>query len=151
VTLSIPRDLPGLQRSTGVTRSPLSGWLRNGKSKFVAIYLPETAITSTLRFIREHAAPGSKIVFDYALAGEARINNPSTRFARWGEPWMFGFPGNSAADSLGQAGLVSLMDGTMFDLAARSAHRPDGTSTLPALTEDNRARRICIAQVPGKR
>src|SRR5215217_785779 len=113
------------------------------------MYLPETAITTTLRFIREHAAPGSKVVFDYALAGDTRINNPSTRFAQWGEPWLFGFPGNSAAESLRQAGLVPLEDATMFDLVSTYAQRPDGTSTLPAITDEQRARRICTAQVPG--
>jgi len=116
----------------------------------VTMYLPETANTSTLRFIREHSAPGSKVVFDYALASDARINNPTTRFARWGEPWLFGFPGSSAVDSLRQAGLVSLTDMTMFDLAAKYAQRPDGTSTLPAISDDQRSRRICIAQVPEK-
>jgi methyltransferase (TIGR00027 family) len=117
----------------------------------VTMYLPGTAITSTLRFIREHSAAGSKVVFDYALAGDARINNPETRFARWGEPWLFGFPGNSAADSLRQAGLVPLTDMSMLDLTTEYAQRPDGTSTLPAVSDDQRSRRICIAQVPGNR
>jgi methyltransferase (TIGR00027 family) len=116
----------------------------------VTMYLPETAITTTLRFIREHAASGSRVVFDYALAGDPRINNPSTRFARWGEPWMFGFPGSSAEDALRPAGLVPLADASMSDLAARYAQRPDGTSTLPPVTEEQGARRICIAEVPGR-
>jgi methyltransferase (TIGR00027 family) len=114
----------------------------------VTMYLPEKAITSTLRFIREHSAPGSKVVFDYTLAGDPRLNNPATRFARWGEPWIFGFPGTSAVDSLRQSGLAPVSDLSMGDLATRYAERPDGTSSLPALSGDQHSRRICLAAVP---
>jgi methyltransferase (TIGR00027 family) len=115
----------------------------------VTMYLPETAVRSTLRFVREHAAAGSRIVFDYTLASDERINNPATRFARWGEPWLFGFPGESASGSVRQAGLVPVTDLSMFDLAARYAQRREGGSALPALSEDHRSRRICVAQVSG--
>jgi methyltransferase (TIGR00027 family)/uncharacterized protein (TIGR02246 family) len=114
----------------------------------VTMYLPETAVRSTLRFVREHAAAGSLIVFDYTLASDERINNPATRFARWGEPWLFGFPGESASDSIHQAGLASVTDLSMFDLTATYAQRRDDRSALPALSEDHRSRRICVAQVP---
>jgi methyltransferase (TIGR00027 family) len=139
-------DLLTQLRKSGYSEKERSLYIWEG----VTMYLPEAAVTSTLRFIREHSAPGSRVVFDYALASDARINNPATRFAKWGEPWLFGFPGNSAVDSLRQAGLVPLTDMTMFDLAAKYAQRPDGSSTLPAVTDDQRARRICIAEVPGK-
>ena len=115
----------------------------------VTMYLPETAIRSTLRFIREHSAPGSKVVFDYTLATDPRLNNAATRFAKWGEPWLFGFPGTSAVDSLRDAGLTSLADASMVDLASRYAKRQDGTWAVPEFSDDQKSRRICIAQVPG--
>jgi len=135
-----------------LTQLKKGGYSEKDRSLFiwegVTMYLPETAISGTLHFIQQHSATGSKVVFDYALADDARINNPATRFAKWGEPWIFGFPGHSAVDSLRQVGLVSLSDMTMSDLARRYAERPDGTSTLPAISDDQRARRICIAVVP---
>jgi methyltransferase (TIGR00027 family) len=140
-------DLLTQLRKGGYSETERSLYIWEG----VTMYLPESAVASTLRFMREHAAPGSKLVFDYTLASDTRINNPSTRFARWGEPWMFGFPGNSASESLRQAGLVPLADASMFDLAGKYARRADGTSALPDVSEDQQSRRIAIAQVPEKR
>ncbi|MEO7275312.1 MAG: hypothetical protein ABIX28_16050 [Vicinamibacterales bacterium] len=114
------------------------------------MYLPETAVASTLRFTREHAAAGSRIVFDYTVASDSRVNNPATRFARWGEPWLFGFPGESAVDTIRQAGLTPVTDVSMLELAKTYAQRQDGTSPLPALSDEQRSRKICTADVPGK-
>jgi len=83
------------------------------------------------------------------LGSDPRIDNPGTRFARWGEPWVFGFPGQSAVDSLRNAGLAMVSDESMSELAARHAQRRDGTTTLPAVSGDQDSRRICIAQVPA--
>ena len=117
----------------------------------VTMYLPEAAIKDTLRFIREALGAEQQVVFDYMLAGDPRLNNPASRFARWGEPWIFGFRGDSAAESLNEAGLTVVSDLSMPDLAIKYAQRPDGTSTLPPLSDEQRSRRICIAQVPAKR
>ena len=117
----------------------------------VTMYLPEAAIKDTLRFIRERSAPNSKVVFDYMLASDPRLNNPTSRFARWGEPWIFGFRGDSAAGSLKEAGLTIVSDLSMLDLAIKYGQPPDGTSTLPPLSDDQRSRKICIAQVLARR
>jgi methyltransferase (TIGR00027 family) len=117
----------------------------------VTMYLPETAINSTLRFVREHSAPGSTVAFDYTLASDPRLNNAETRFAKWGEPWIFGFPGSSAVEAIRKSGLVPVGDQTMLDLAKQYAQRPDGTSTLPAISDDQGSRRFCVAQVPDSR
>jgi methyltransferase (TIGR00027 family)/uncharacterized protein (TIGR02246 family) len=135
-----------------LTQLATSGYSEHERSLYiwegVTMYLPETAVHGTLRFIREHAAPGSKVVFDYTLASDPRVNNPATRFARWGEPWLSGFPGASAVDSIHQAGLTPVTDVSMFDLASKYVARSDGVSTLPPLSDDQRTRRICIARVP---
>lgn len=116
----------------------------------VAMYLPEAAVTSTLHFLRDHAAPGSRVVFDYTLASDPRINDRTTRFARYGETWLFGFPGTSAVEFLRRAGLDTVTDLSYPELATMYARRPDGTSPLPALAGDQHSRRIAIAEVPPK-
>ena len=140
-------DLLTQLRQAGYSEQERSLYIWEG----VTMYLPEAAIKDTLRFIRERSAPNSNVVFDYMLAGDPRLNNPASRFARWGEPWIFGFRGDSAAESLNEAGLTVVSDLSMPDLAIKYAQRPDGTSTLPPLSDEQRSRRICIAQVPAKR
>lgn len=66
----------------------------------VSMYLPEAAIRQTLQFIKRRAARGSELAFDYTTANDPLINDPASRFARWGEPWIFGFPGESAKSLL---------------------------------------------------
>jgi methyltransferase (TIGR00027 family) len=138
-----------------LTQLRKSGYSNEARTLYVwegvTTYLPEAAIMSSLRFIREQSAPGSAVVFDYTLASDPRVNNPTTRFARWGEPWLFGFPGQSSVDTLRQAGLEAVADESFGDLAARYVPRRDSTATLPVLSDDQRSRRISIARVPGKR
>jgi methyltransferase (TIGR00027 family) len=117
----------------------------------VTMYLPEAAVTSTLHFLRDHAAPGSRVIFDYTLASDSRINDGSSRFARYGEMWLFGFPGTSAVDFLRRNGLETVTDLSYAELANMYARRPDGTSPLPGLSGDQHIRRIAVAQVPPKR
>lgn len=38
----------------------------------VTEYLPESAVKETLHFVRNHAAPGSRIAFDYTLSSDRR-------------------------------------------------------------------------------
>jgi len=117
----------------------------------VTMYLPEAAVTSTLRFLRDHAAPGSRVIFDYTLASDSRINDRTSRFARYGEMWLFGFPGKSAVEFLRRNGLDTVTDLSYAELATMYATRRDGTSPLPALSGDQHLRRIAVAQVPSKR
>jgi methyltransferase (TIGR00027 family) len=132
------------------------GYLEQEKSLFlwegVSMYLLEASVRQTLRFIREHSAPNSTLVFDYMLASDPRINNPASRFARWGEPWIFGFPGDSSESLLRQEKLTVISDKSFVDLAAEYRLLRQGRSQLPAVSADQKTRRICIARVdPGLR
>jgi methyltransferase (TIGR00027 family) len=115
----------------------------------VTQYIPEASIKSTLDFVRHHSAPGSKIVFDYSLSSDSRINNPHTRFAAWGEPWIFGFPGGSAGEYVRRNGSAVVSDISMGDLESQYTHGRRETA-LPLLPAENRARRICVAGVPAR-
>ena len=76
----------------------------------VTYYLPESAVKDTLHFVRDHSAAGSRIAFDYFGANNPGINNPLHQYARWGEPLLFGFPNDSARESVQQEGLGVLSD-----------------------------------------
>jgi len=76
----------------------------------VTYYLPESAVKDTLHFVRDHSASGSRIAFDYFGASNPAVNNPRHVYARWGEPLLFGFPNDSARESVQQEGLGVLSD-----------------------------------------
>ena len=89
----------------------------------VTMYIPETAVDATLRFVATHASSGSRMVFDGFP--ESRIKNPSpeakelnTRVAASGEPFVFGFP-EDRGSFVAQRGLVVLSDVSMGDIAPR--------------------------------
>lgn len=46
----------------------------------VVVYLP--AVKDTLDFVCDHAAPGSRIAFDYILSRNGNVNNPQNQWAR---------------------------------------------------------------------
>jgi methyltransferase (TIGR00027 family) len=76
----------------------------------VTYYLPESAVKDTLHFVRDHAASGSRIAFDYFGASNPSVNNPTHQYARWGEPLLFGFPKDRAREYVQQEGLGVLSD-----------------------------------------
>jgi methyltransferase (TIGR00027 family) len=76
----------------------------------VVVYLPESAVKDTLHFVRDHAAPGSRLAFDYTFSNDRNVNNPSSFFARWGEPWLFGFSDEGAAAYVRREGLDVISD-----------------------------------------
>ena len=92
----------------------------------VTVYLPESAVKDTLHFVRDHSASGSIIAFDYLLGRNPNVNNPRSLYARWGEPWIFGFPDDGAADYVRHEGLEVVSD---------------------TVTEPN----LCIARVPDEK
>lgn len=96
----------------------------------VVHYIPEAAVRATLRFVAEHSGAGSQIVFDYPLSTNHRINNPGDLLARWGEPFVFGFPLDGPSRMLQEEGLRVVSDLSNGDLVRRYAVRPDGTSSL---------------------
>jgi methyltransferase (TIGR00027 family) len=93
-------------RNAGYSEQQKSFFLWEG----VSYYLPESAVKDTLHFVRDHAAPGSRIAFDYTGANNPAINNPRSLYARWGEPFLFGFPNSSARDYVQREGLGVLSD-----------------------------------------
>jgi methyltransferase (TIGR00027 family) len=120
----------------------------------VVVYMPEAAVKATLQFVRRHSAAGSRIVFNYVLSDFPELNNPTSRTAKWGEPMIFGFAGDSASEFVREIGLEVLSDLKFRELAKQYAVKADGTSSLPALTEEttgSRSQRMCDARVPTGR
>jgi len=111
-----------------------AGYREQGKTFFVwegvVYYIPESAVRATLQFVADHSAGGSRIIFDYALATNRRINNPGDLFARWGEPFVFGFPADGPSRMLQDEGLRLVSNFTNGELVKKYAVRPDGTSSL---------------------
>lgn len=76
----------------------------------VTFYLPESAVKDTLHFVLDHAASGSRLAFNYTRSKNPNLNNPYSLYARWGEPWLFGFPDNGAAEYVLREGLEIMSD-----------------------------------------
>jgi len=76
----------------------------------VVFYLPESAVKETLHFVRDHAAPGSRLAFNYTFNTDRNVNNPESLYAKWGEPWLFGFPSDGAAAYVRREGLDVISD-----------------------------------------
>jgi methyltransferase (TIGR00027 family) len=76
----------------------------------VVFYLPESAVKDTLHFVRDHAAPGSRLAFNYTFSTDRNVNNPDSLYAKWGEPWLFGFPPDGAAAYVQREGLDVISD-----------------------------------------
>ncbi len=84
----------------------------------VTYFISETGVDSTLRFIAEHSAPGSQIVFDYMLEDVVRGADYSAYGARktvfWvasqGEPYVFGIAPENLESFVGLRGLKLLSD-----------------------------------------
>lgn len=109
----------------------------------VVPYLPEAAVKDTLRFVRDRSAGGSILVFNYPLSRSGGVNNRQTWQAMWGEPWVFGMPGESAGPFLASEGLQVESDVSIRDLLERY--------TLPAQNSgDEYMSRFCIARTPAR-
>jgi methyltransferase (TIGR00027 family) len=123
----------------------------------VTRYIPEPAVLGTLRFVRDHAASGSTITFDYITTANLLLNSTSNQTAKWGEPFIFGFPENGAAAVVEREGLEVVEDLVGNALVQKYGMRADGTSSLPLPPRaGNRAGRpgeavsggYCTARVP---
>jgi methyltransferase (TIGR00027 family) len=115
----------------------------------VVMYIPEAAVKETLRFVRDRSGRGSTIIFNYPLSAHPDINNPNSSAAKSGEPWVFGFPGESAAAFVRSEGLEVVADVAASELVRRYAARADGTSNLSVQGPPaGRDMRYCIARVP---
>lgn len=99
-------DLGRTLRAAGYSESARTFFLWEG----VVVYLAETAVKDTMHFVRDHAAAGSRLAFDYILETNQNLNNPRSRYAEWGEPWLFGFPATGAAAFVRAQGLEIVSD-----------------------------------------
>lgn len=98
-----------------------AGFIAGKKSLFlleaVTMYLPQDAVESTLRFIKDVSGMGSIIVFDYIYAGVLRKENKYygergfslKTLARVGEEWTFALEEGEVEQFLGRYGF-SLRD-----------------------------------------
>ena len=107
----VPMDFTTDNLLTQLTKS---GYAEREKTFFlwegVTFYLPEAAVKDTLHFVRDHAARGSRIAFNYTYATDRNVNNAESLYAKWGEPWLFGFPEDGAAPYLRREGLNVIAD-----------------------------------------
>jgi len=119
----------------------------------VTYYIMEGGVDSTLRFIAQHSAPGSSVVFDYmhrsVIDGDfSKYPEAQVLFqimAAQGEPLIFGIPEGKAEDFVNQRGLEVLSDLGTDELTKRYLVRSDGSVEGPTTPS---AVRIMHASVP---
>jgi len=135
----VPVDFTKDDLSTQLLRA---GYSEKVKTFFiwegVIHYIPESAVRATLNFVADHSGLGSQIVFDYPLTTNHRINNPNDLLARWGEPFVFGFPVEGPSQMLREERLRLVSDISNAELVREYAVRPDGTSSLRVPDNANR-------------
>jgi methyltransferase (TIGR00027 family) len=100
----------------------------------ITMYLTAEAVDRNFAFIRQHAAPGSRVVFDYIHASVLRHEN---RFygereifetvARAGEGWTFGLENGEVEPFLEQRGFRLLAHHTPDELQKKHLTAEDGT------------------------
>jgi len=100
----------------------------------VTMYLEPEAVDSTLAFVRNSAAEGSIVAFDYVRASVLRRENTLygekgsyDRVARAGERWTFGLEDGAIEDFLAERGFKMISHYTPFDLEAAYLTAEDGT------------------------
>ena len=83
----------------------------------VVVYLPKDVVMQTLQTLRDLAAPGSVVVFDYvnapgrfSLHRRAMLALLSRRFAKMGEPWRTFYDGTELAGDLRAMGYLAVED-----------------------------------------
>ena len=102
--------------------------------------------------MRDHAARGSRIAFNYTYAYDRNVNNPDSLYARWGEPWLFGFPVGSERQTLQDLGLEireTLVIGGE-DSIRRYATKADGTQIGAQAIAESMARMVQAAKESGR-
>lgn len=112
------------------------GFSRNRRTLFlwegVSYYLPKPVVAGILSFV-ESCAPGSSIVFDYAL--RTFVEGDTSTYggevvANWlrkiGEPFVFGLNPHETPHFLGECGLKPVYDMSPEDTEARYLARKGG-------------------------
>lgn len=113
-----------------------AGYQPNQKNLFlwegVTMYLTAPAVDSTLKFIHNHSAPGSRVVFDYIYASVLRQENRYygeqgifERISKTGEGWTFG---------LEDGEIESFLSGRGFEMVAH--YEPPELEKLYLTTEN---------------
>jgi methyltransferase (TIGR00027 family) len=99
----------------------------------VTMYLEQEAVDGTLSFVRNSAAEGSIVAFDYVRASVLRRENTLygekggyDRVARAGERWMFGIEDGAIEGFLAERGLKLLSHYTPSDLEVTYLTAEDG-------------------------
>jgi methyltransferase (TIGR00027 family) len=117
---------------------PQAGYREGQQTLFlwegVTMYLEPEAVDGTLAFIRNSAAEGSIVVFDYVRGSVLRRENTLygekgsyDRVARAGERWTFGIEDGAIEGFLAERGLKLLSHYTPSDLEAAYLTVEDGT------------------------
>jgi methyltransferase (TIGR00027 family) len=137
---------------------PAAGYDTRQKTFFilegVTMYVNAEGNAATLRFISRHAAPGSRVVYDYVLRrvvqgkydGLYAIGEVAMGVAVIGEPYVTGWAPQDAAAFARRNGLRPIEDLGAKELTQRYLIGSDGRA-------DGRmpdGLRILLAQVPGK-
>lgn len=103
----------------------------------VTYFISKAGVDSTMRFIAENSAPGSRIVFDYMLEDVVQGRDYSAYGARRtvyhvahrGEPYVFGIAPKQLETFINLRGLALLSDLGPADLSKRYLVRSDGTTS----------------------
>jgi methyltransferase (TIGR00027 family) len=114
----------------------------------VSFYIPESAVTATLRFVASKAAPGSRIVFDYFL--ESALTSPflvalNKRLSAMGEPIIFGIPDQDRRGFIERQGLMVAAEVGISELRSRYLPVRLRTPGQPSINY------LCTAVVPDTR
>ena len=100
----------------------------------VTMYISAEAVDEMLKFIRESAAPGSRVVFDYIYASVLRRENEHygeeggyDMVSRVGETWCFGLEEGAIESFLNERGFECAAHYTPKDLERLYMTRADGS------------------------
>ena len=132
----VASDLEHEALSTALERA---GYRRVAKTLFiwsgVSFYLSAEAVDAVLAFVRESAAPGSSIVFDYHYRGFTDgtgdyygAREGRRRVEELGEPCIFGIEEGGVSALVARHGLELVSDLGPTDLERRYLIRSDGSS-----------------------
>jgi methyltransferase (TIGR00027 family) len=136
-------DLATVLRQAGydTTRKTVFVW------EGVTVYIPETAVNGTLRFVASNSAPGSRIVFDYFV--KSALNTPGVvalnkRLTALGEPFIFSMPDENRDRFIARQGLRMIAEVGINELRGRYLPAGFGDRSPVSLNY------LCTAEVPER-
>ena len=124
------QSLEGVLKKAGYEPTQKTFFIWEG----VTQYITEQGVDNTLRFIADHSAPGSSVIFDYVLqpviegtSGDYKCREVAAIVASKGEPWIFGIGEGEAEHFVNQRGLVVLSELRPAELTQQYLVRGDGS------------------------